>query len=552
MANRLKMAKVNAVLRLHSQGWSHRRIAAHLGIHRETVSRYLAGFSADTDVAGDESENSKPAKAPTGGPLPEPATSAPRVGDSKPAKAPLGSERAEETSAAAAEGGSRSGCARYREKIEAKLEAGLSAQRIFQDLREESNFTGSYYSVRRYVRKLGQRRSLPFRRLEQPPGEEAQVDFGSGAPVLSAEGRKKRTHVFRVVLSHSRKAYSEVVYRQTTEAFLSCLENAFREFNGVPKTLVIDNLRAAVKQADWFDPELNRRLEAFCEHYGVVILPTRPRMPRHKGKVERGVDYVQENALKGRVFESLQAENAFLSQWESSTADTRLHGTTRQQVGKLFREVEQPALQKLPAEPFPFFQEQERKVHRDGHVEVDKAYYSVPPEYVSRQVWVRWDSRLVRIFNHRWEQIAVHPKQEPGRFSTQEAHLADEKIATVERGATWLLQRAARIGPHAQAWGMAVIQHRGVQGIRVLQGLLSLGEKHTASALESACEIACSYGAYRLKSIRRLLEHEAPRQQQLEFTEEDPIIRNIGVYGELVRERLRRELTARNDASEGG
>ena len=333
MTNRLKMAKVNAVLRLHSQGWSHRRIAAHLGIHRETVSRYLAGFSADTDVAGDESENSKPAKAPTGGPLPEPATSAPRVGDSKPAKAPVGSERAEETSAAAAEGGSRSGCARYREKIEAKLEAGLSAQRIFQDLREETDFTGSYYSVRRYVRKLGQRRSLPFRRLEQAPGEEAQVDFGSGAPVLAAEGRKKRTHVFRVVLSHSRKAYSEVVYRQTTEAFLSCLENAFREFNGVPKTLVIDNLRAAVKQADWFDPELNRRLEAFCEHYGVVILPTRPRMPRHKGKVERGVDYVQENALKGRVFESLQAENAFLSQWESSTADTRLHGTTRQQVG---------------------------------------------------------------------------------------------------------------------------------------------------------------------------------------------------------------------------
>lgn len=186
---------------------------------------------------------------------------------------------------------------------------------------------------------MGQRRSLPFRRLEQSPGEEAQVDFGSGAPVLTAEGRKKRTHVFRVVLSHSRKAYSEVVDRQTTEAFLSCLENAFREFNGVPKTLVIDNLRRAVKQADWFDPELNRRLEAFCEHYGVVILPTRPRMPRHKGKVERGVDYVQENALKGCVFESLQAENAFLSQWESSTADTRLHGTTRQQVGELFRRL---------------------------------------------------------------------------------------------------------------------------------------------------------------------------------------------------------------------
>ena len=162
---------VNSVLRLHSQGWSHRRIAAHLGIHRETVSRYLVGFSGDADAAGGESANSKPAKAPTGGPLPKPATSAPRVGDSKPAKAPLGSERSEEAPAAAAEGGSRSGCARFREKIEAKLEAGLSAQRIFQDLRQETDFTGSYYSVRRYVQKLGQRRSLPFRRLEQPPGQ---------------------------------------------------------------------------------------------------------------------------------------------------------------------------------------------------------------------------------------------------------------------------------------------------------------------------------------------------------------------------------------------
>ena len=110
-------------------------------------------------------------------------------------------------------------------------------------LREETDFTGSYYSVRRYVQKLDQRRSLPFRRLQQTPGQEGQVDFGSGAPVLTAEGRTKRTHVLRVALSHSRKANSEAVYHQTTEAFLSCLANTFREFDGVPKTLVIDDLR---------------------------------------------------------------------------------------------------------------------------------------------------------------------------------------------------------------------------------------------------------------------------------------------------------------------
>ena len=101
-------------------------------------------------------------------------------------------------------------------------------------------------------------------------------------------------------------------------------------------------------------------------------------------------------------------------------ADTRIHGTIRKQVGKLFQEVERAALQPLPSERFPFFHEGKRSVHRDGHIEVAKAYYSVPPEYLGRPLWVRWDLWLVRIFNGRMEQIAVHTRQEPGRFSTQD------------------------------------------------------------------------------------------------------------------------------------
>lgn len=315
------------------------------------------------------------------------------------------------------------------------------------------------------------------------------------------------------------------------------MENAFRHFGGAPKTLVIDNLRAAVKKVDWFEPELNPKVEAFCGHYGVVILPTRPRTPRHKGKVEKGIDYVQDNALKGRQFESLQQQNRHLLEWETTVADTRVHGTTRQQVGKAFREIEQPILQKLPPDRFPFFHEGQRSVHRDGHVEVDKAYYSVPPEYVGRGVrlWVRWDSRLVRIFNEGMEQITIHAKQSPGCFSTQQSHLADEKIATVERGATWLLGKVALIGPHAENWAVNMIQERGVAGVRVLQGLLSLTKKHTSRDIEEACEIAVSYGAYRLKNVRRLIERKAAKQEQLEFMDEHPIIRNLEVYGELVR-----------------
>jgi hypothetical protein len=107
-------------------------------------------------------------------------------------------------------------------------------------------------------------------------------------------------------------------------------------------------------------------------------------------------------------------------------------------------------------DPFPPFREASRKVHRDGHVEVEHAYYSVPPEYLAREVWVRWDARLVRVFNDRMEQLRVHPRQEPGRFSTHPAHIASEKVSGVERGAAWQLARVRRLGPQSARWAEGV------------------------------------------------------------------------------------------------
>jgi transposase len=198
-------------------------------------------------------------------------------------------------------------------------EAGLSAQRIYQDLVSEHQFAGSYDAVKRFVRQLGATEPLPFRRMETEPGQEAQVDFGQGAWVVE-EGHRRRPHVLRVVLSCTRKGYTEAFYRQTTENFIRGLENSFRHFGGVVATLVIDNLRAAVSKADWFDPQLNPKVVSFCEHYGTVILPTKPAMPRHKGKVEAGVKYVQNNGLAGRKFDSLAAQNLFLMHWEETVA----------------------------------------------------------------------------------------------------------------------------------------------------------------------------------------------------------------------------------------
>jgi transposase len=534
MPNRLKMTTVQAVMALHQRGWSQRRIARELGIDRETVSRHLVAKPAIPQTGSADANDSKPAISHTGSEglnevPPAMSTSGPASSaESAPAQQPSRQGNAS---------GRLSECAPFRQWIQDKLDQGLSAQRIWQDLKAEHGFTASYYSVLRFVQKLATGGALPFRRLECAAGAEAQIDFGTGAMIVNAAGKRQRTHVLRVVLSHSRKAYSETVARQTTDAFITCLENAFHYFGGVPRTLVTDNLKAAVLKADWFDPELNPKIEAFCQHYGTTMLPTKPYTPRHKGKVERGVDYVQENALKGRTFPTLVEQNTFLLNWEATVADTRIHGTTRRQVGAHYATVERPALLPLPAERFANFREAQRVVHRDGHVEVDKAYYSVPPEYLGHTVWARWDQRLMRVFNQRFELLATHVKHLPGSFSTLDVHLNSAKISEVERGTRSLLKRAAQLGPHSETWAKAMLQERGIAGVRPLLGFLGLAKRHPVPVLEDACAIAHRHGAYRLKNVRRLAENYAERHAAAaaaaELLDEHPLIRPLSEYGDL-------------------
>ncbi len=551
MANTLKMAIVQSIQQLHAAGWSQRRIARELEIDRGTVARYLRPPAPDPNAAIPPA-GSAGSNAATFSPVPAraPSTSAGSGiadGAAAPNAAilPAGSGGGNHAPMVSANVRSPLGrptqCEPFRATILAKLDQRLSAQRIWQDLVTEHGFTGSYDSVKRFVRKLGTATPLPFRRMECGPGEEAQVDFGTGAPVITLDGKRRKTHVFRIVLSHSRKAYSEATFTQTTDDFLGALENAFAHFGGVPQTLVIDNLKAAVAHPDWFDPVLTPKIQSFCQHYGTVILPTKPRMPRHKGKVEAGVKYVQSNALKGYTFASLAEQQQHLAEWERTVADTRIHGTTKQQVLKVFEEVERPALLPLPRERFANFKEAKRKVNRDGHIEVAKAYYSVPPEYLGREVWARWDARLVRIFNARWEQIAVHVRHEQGRFSTHGQHLAKEKISGLERGANYLLGKVSAIGRQTQEWAGAMLLARGIEGTRVLQGLLSLAKKHTSQTLEKACETALSHGCFRLRTIRQLLKRESAQQQPLAFLDEHPLIRPLGDYALLVARAIHRQ-----------
>src|SRR5260370_20856298 len=204
MSNVLKVSLQTTIHSLHDRGWSRRRIARELGIDRETVGGYLR--------------------------LAKPAISTPGVegvGEVKPAISTPGKGV-----------GRKSQC-------EPLVEVGLSAQRIYQDLMEENGFTDSYQSVKRFVRKLRAIQPERVWRLECQPGEQLQLDFGLGAPIDVGQSKTRRSWVLRLVLSYSRKGYSEAVSRQDTETFLRCLGNGQRSCGGAPLLFNLDNLKAA-------------------------------------------------------------------------------------------------------------------------------------------------------------------------------------------------------------------------------------------------------------------------------------------------------------------
>lgn len=509
MVYQLGMDKSLAIKQLRQQGLSQRAIATTLGVSRGAVIRHLAEL-----VSND-------AKAPTGSESPNST------------KAPTGSDTSSTSSPT-----SRSKCEPFREVILEMLERGLDSQRIFQDLQSEHGYAGKYWSVHRFVRSLGNGQPLPFRRMEVEAGYELQVDFGAGKPCKDHTGAMRKTYIFRAVLSHSRKGYTEATTRLTTESFIRCLENAFWKLGGVPKTVVFDNAKCAVLKADWYDPILHPKILEFCKHYDFAFLPTRPATPRHKGKVERGVDYVQENALKGKTFDTLQQQNEHLEHWEKTIADTRIHGTTKKQVSQAFA-TEKPFLGPLRSDRFPFYNEEKRRVTRDGHVAVQGAFYSVDPEYLGYDVWVRWNSQVVRILNHRMEQIALHCTLDRGRFSTHAEHIDPRKTHGIERGVEYLLKKVRFLGVCATRWAESAIAERGVMGSRTIQGLLSLCQKYEASQIDRACDVAWRSQAFSYRVIKNLLEKEAQAvQATMEFMEEHPMIRPMSEYGGFVKQSI--------------
>jgi transposase len=305
---------------------------------------------------------------------------------------------------------SASACEPYRELIEVGLSRGRNAKAIWQDLVDDHGFAGGYQSVKRFVRKL---RGSPTREaravIVTAPGEEAQVDYGTGPMVRDPQsGKYRRTRLFVLTLGYSRKCVRLLTFRSSARIWAELHEQAFRRLGGLPRLIVLDNLREGVLAPDIYDPTLNPLYGDMLAHYSAVAMPCRVGDPDRKGKVEAGVGHAQKTPLKGLRFERLEDAQAYLDRWEERWADTRIHGTTKRQVAAMFAQ-EKPSLQALPLEPFRYYEYGERTVHLDGCVQVEAAYYSAPPGWIGRRVQVQWDVQHVRLLDpHTGELLREH------------------------------------------------------------------------------------------------------------------------------------------------
>ena len=534
MSNVLNEEKKQQVIALGRLGWSLRRIQKNTGVRRETAAAYLreAGIALRPPGAWGRAAPAKPANQVTAdAPPSKPANEVTTDFAAKPAGVLEPSPAAEQP------GPNPSGsvCELHREAIEVGLSKGRNAMAIWQDLVDVYGFPGGYQSVKRFVRKLRGTQSPEARVvIETAPGEEAQVDYGSGPMVRHAQsGKYRRTRLFVLTLGYSRKSVRLLVFRSSSQTWAELHEQAFRRLGGVTRVVVLDNLREGVLTPDIYDPAINPLYRDVLQHYNIVPLPCRVADPDRKGKVERGVGHAKNTPLKGLRFESLQEAQTYLDHWEQRWADTRIHGTTKRQVAVMFAE-ERPALQPLPLEPFRYYQYGERTVHLDGCIEVEAAYYGAPPGWIGRRVRVQWNAHQVRLLNPDTGQLLrEHLRQARGGHRIQE----EDRSKKTPLGTLQLLCRADKAGPQIGALCRGMHGKSGEITVRRIQGVLSLAKKYGAATVEDACAAALEVGVCDYRFVRRYLERNP--QSPLSLRQVDPLIRQLTLYRDFIENKTK-------------
>jgi transposase len=411
------------------------------------------------------------------------------------------------------EGEVQQAIAAYEENIKSWLdEPDMTAKQICRLLNELGN-SFSYTSVKRYVRRLNpdMARKVTIR-IETPAGDQAQVDFGQ--VTLTLGEIRKRVWAFIMTLAFSRHRFVRFVQRQDTATWLDCHIRAFEFFGGVPKTVLLDNLKAGVVKPDLYDPTINRAYGELERHYGFIADPAKVATPEHKGKVERSVPIVRQQLAAGRQYRDLADANEKALAWSLTGIGQEKNGTTHEEPVIRFERDEKQSLLALPSSRFEMPLWKECTVHPDHHVVFDKSYYSLPTRYVGKKVWVRGGLRMVEFFLDR-EQIKTHPRSyKPGTWQTDMSDYPEKAKAFLFSNPAWCRRQAEEMGNNVGRMVSEILAPHSLQNLRKAQAVIRLGEKHGAENLDAACRHLLSFGSTYLKSLQRVLEKGIPKKPE--------------------------------------
>jgi transposase len=400
--------------------------------------------------------------------------------------------------------GGTSACEPHRDFIEAQLRLRRNATAIYQDLVDVYGFAGAYNSVKRFVSKLRVTEPEQFDRLDFLAGEEAQVDYGEGAPTLvPGTTRYRKPRLFVMTLRYSRRSFRRVVWKSSQEVWAQLHEQAWRYFGGACRYVVLDNLKEGVIKPDLYEPQLNPVYAAVLAHYGVVADPARVRDPNRKGSVENAIGHTQATALKGRRFASVDEQNTFLEHWETRWAAPRIHGSAKRQVQAMFEE-ERPHLVPLPAMGMQYFTESERTVCDDSCVRVDHSSYAARPATIGSRVLVRLFEHRIEIRDLRTQQLLrTHARVDrPGTVVLPQ----DERVFNPSRETRRILTQASAIGPATEALCQRLFAQEGRVGQRKLWGIVGLAQRYPRRLVNSACAAAIEQGIHSYRHIKALTE----------------------------------------------
>jgi transposase len=547
VSNVLKQEKREEIKALGRLGWSLRRIQKETGIRRETISFYLkeAGIELRPPrarhLASKPASHAEPVITDSAGESDIVNISHPDASPAKPASS-TGQVITDSSDIAAITAASQptrspssSACEPFRDAIELGLSRGRNAKAIWQDLVDTYQFAAGYQSVRRFIHTIrGHQTPEACAFIETPPGEEGQVDYGTGPMIRDPQtGKFRRSRLFVLTLGYSRKSVRLLVFRSSSQTWAELHEKAFRRLGGSVRTIVLDNLREGVLSADVYDPTINPLYRDVLKHYGTIPLPCRVNDPDRKGKVERGVGHAKTTPLKGLRFESLEQAQAYLDHWEERWADTRIHGTTKRQVAAMF-EQERPTLLPLPLEPFRYYQYGERTVHLDGCVEVEAAYYGAPPGWISRRVKVQWDRHRVRLLNpNTGELLREHLHQARGGRRVKE----EDRPTQTQPGTVHLLLRAGRAGRNISTVCQGMHERDGEAAVRRIFGMLSLAKQYGAARVDEASAAILEMGLCDYRQVRKYLEHQP--QFPLSLRQVDPLIRQLTLYRDFIERKTK-------------